>query len=150
MVDVLQDLLSLDKFSSFDTVILLQPTAPFRTFADIQSALNLFFSYESSRSLVSVCHHSDLHPARMYSMKNDTLHPYDELQSAKNRQDLEPAYHRNGCIYISTASMIQNGSILCPSPIPYLMPAERSLNIDTEFDLLIADLYKKHQLKNIV
>ena len=82
-------------------------------------------------------------------MKNDTLHPYDELQSAKNRQDLEPAYHRNGCIYISTASMIQNGSILCPSPIPYLMPAERSLNIDTEFDLLIADLYKT-SVKNIV
>ena len=45
-------------------------------------------------------------------------------------------------VYISTASMIQNGSILCPSPIPYLMPAERSLNIDIEFDPLIVTYIK--------
>ena len=149
MVDVLRDLLLSSKFSDFDTIILLQPTAPFRTSLDIKLALDLFLRFNSSRSLVSVCQHPDIHPARMYSIDCDMLLPYDKERSAQNRQDLQPAYHRNGCIYISTASMINNGSILCSSPIPYLMPADRSLNIDTEFDLTIADLYKKYQLKNV-
>lgn len=149
MVDVLHDLLlPSGNFSSFNTVILLQPTAPFRTSNDIQNAFDLFRAHNSCRSLVSVCHHPDIHPARMYYMNNKELVAVDQSRSSKNRQDLKPVYHRNGCIYISTSSMINDGSILCPSPIPYLMPLERSLNIDTEFDLIISRLYKNYQLKN--
>ncbi len=147
MISVLQDFFSDSHiFNTFDNIILLQPTAPFRTASDIQESFKLFSESENARSVVSVCHHPDLHPARMYRINNYCLVSLDHEKSSMNRQDLEPVYHRNGCIYITNSEIISSGSILCSKPIPYNMPSARSLNIDTEFDFVLADVYQRYLL----
>jgi CMP-N,N'-diacetyllegionaminic acid synthase len=147
MISVLQDFFSDSHIlKTFNNIILLQPTAPFRTASDIQESFKLFCESGEARSVVSVCHHPDLHPARMYKIKSNCLISLDHKKSSINRQDLEPVYHRNGCIYITNSAIISSGSILCSRPIPYNMPSSRSLNIDTEFDFVLADVYQRHLL----
>ena len=139
MIDVLLHALSIVE-ESYDAVMVLQPTSPMRTSNDIDSSINLFKN-SGARSLVSVYKVDDHHPARMYRLVNETLCPLDFDLEAANRQELPNIYHRNGAIYISKVdSMIKSHSILCNRPVPYIMPLERSVNIDNYLDFRVAEI----------
>ena len=58
------------------------------------------------------------------------------------RQDYKPeAYMRNGSIYFTRRDvLIDKNSIWGDSIHPYIMPESRSINIDNEIDLKLADL----------
>ena len=59
-----------------------------------------------------------------------------ELASLR-RQDLPAVYHRNGAMYVFGQRELALGTIICPAMTPYVMGAQQSLNVDTEFDLLV-------------
>ncbi|MCF8780316.1 acylneuraminate cytidylyltransferase family protein [Vibrio sp. IRLE0018] len=124
----------------FDTIVLLQPTAPMRTGADIDLAINMFHDADC-QSLVSVYQVDDCHPSRMYRLTNsETLEKIYQEPKGALRQDLEPIYHRNGALYLCTRELLmEKGRLTCDSPLAFVMPKERSVNIDDEFDLKIAD-----------
>lgn len=120
-----------------ECIALLQPTAPQRLASDIDSAVGLFF--ENDRTPVcSVVRCEDNHPARMYQRSGaGVLIPiYPELSTAR-RQDLPPVFHRNGALYVFGSREVDAGVIISDHMLAYEMPAERSLNIDTELDLRI-------------
>jgi CMP-N,N'-diacetyllegionaminic acid synthase len=122
-----------------DYVVILQPTSPLRTAEDIDAAISLLIE-TGADSVVSVYRVSDHHPARMYRLVNDRLVPYASEPSGRLRQELPPVYHRNGAIYACHRSLIQEGRTLFGQDIrPYIMPRERSINIDDELDLAFAD-----------
>ena len=147
MADVLKDILtSTTTFHQFDSVILLQPTAPFRLATDIRDSWDLFSQNGSSDSVISVTTVEDAHPARMYTLNSGSLVSLDSTYSSANRQDLPPVYHRNGSVYISSRETILSGRMLSDKIIPYIMPPDRSLNIDSPFDLLLADLLMRYKL----
>ncbi len=57
------------------------------------------------------------------------------------RQDLPPAYALNGAIFLARCGMLlAEGSWYAGHTYPYMMPPERSLDIDTPLDVLLADL----------
>ena len=149
MIDVI--LHAIDFFDEqnifFNDVILLQPTCPLRSIDDL---LNSYSLYKQSfcDSLISVCKVEDMHPARMYEIKDSFLFSLDQNYSNKNRQDLPDIYHRNGSIYISKINLItENKSILGKKIIPFKMPRKRSCNIDDEYDLKIASLLLENSSK---
>jgi CMP-N,N'-diacetyllegionaminic acid synthase len=147
MVDVITDLLLNSKsFVDIDSVILLQPTSPFRLSRDISACWDIFVNGGRTDSVFSVYAVEDVHPSRMYTLSNGRLVPFDMSNSRLNRQKLTRLYHRNGCVYISSRKTILSGLMWSESIIPYEMPADRSLNIDSPFDLLIADLLMQHLL----
>lgn len=122
-----------------DYVVILQPTAPLRTAEDIDAAITLLIE-TGADSIVSVYQVFDHHPARMYLLANDRLVPYAPEPSGRLRQELPPVYHRNGAIYACRRSLIQEGRTLIGQDIrPYIMPRERSINIDDELDLAFVD-----------
>ena len=124
----------------FDYGVLLQPTAPLRTAADIDAALSLLRETRAD-SVVSVYRVYDHHPARMYRLENERLVPLQAEPSGSLRQDLPAVYHRNGAIYAFRRSLLDEiDGLLGPDTRPYIMPEERSVNIDNEIDLLLADL----------
>lgn len=142
MIDVLLHSLS-EVEESYDAVMVLQPTSPLRSSSDIDSAINLFIN-SGANSLVSVYKVDDHHPARMYKIVDETLSPLDGNLTSVNRQDLPDIYHRNGAIYISKIdSMIKSHSILCNHPTPYIMPLEKSVNIDNYLDFRVAEILIK-------
>lgn len=124
-----------DGFSA-DAVALLQPTSPMRTGADIDAAIALFRGHDAT-PVCSVYRCEDNHPARMYRVEDGHLRPLFPELAAVRRQDLPPIFHRNGAIYVFGPREVASGRIIVDDMIPYVMPFESSVNIDTELDLLL-------------
>ena len=62
-----------EKGASFDFIILLQPTAPFRLCSHIDKAIEEFTTFENGKSMVSVYKVDDCHPSRMYRIEKNHL-----------------------------------------------------------------------------
>jgi CMP-N,N'-diacetyllegionaminic acid synthase len=123
----------------YDCVLLLQPTAPMRTSSDIDNAISIWQD-STAESLVSVYKVEDAHPARMYKIDNARLASIFPEPASSLRQELPDIYHRNGAIYLTSIELIMSSNVLIgSSPIPYVMPKSRSINIDDMQDLLIAN-----------
>lgn len=128
-----------------ECIALLQPTAPMRLPADIDGAVSLFFEQQPA-PVCSVVQVEDNHPARMYVIsENGSLNPLFPEMAVARRQDLPPVFHRNGAVYVFGPREIASGDIISERMRPYLMPAERSLNIDTELDLTVINALMTRQ-----
>jgi CMP-N,N'-diacetyllegionaminic acid synthase len=124
----------------FDAVVLLQPTSPLRTSADIDGCVDLALSQDAA-SVVSVTP-SGAHPRWIYRIDPGLrLAPVLPGFDASRRQDLEPAYVLNGAVYFSrVARLLQERTLLGPDSLAYVMPEERSIDIDTALDWRIAEM----------
>ncbi|MEM7116543.1 MAG: acylneuraminate cytidylyltransferase family protein [Chloroflexota bacterium] len=138
MIPVIQHALA--QFEApFDYFVLLQPTTPQRTAADVDAALQLLIDTQAD-SVISVYQVEDHHPTRMYHLEGGRLIPYAEEPKERLRQGLTAVYHRNGAIYACRPRLIQtNNTLIGPDARPYLMPRNRSLNIDDELDFTFAE-----------
>lgn len=133
----------------FKYIVVLQPTSPLRTSEDIDNSIDLLRKKRAD-SVISVYQVTDNHPARMYKIVRKRLVPYEKEPHERLRQSLPKVYHRNGAIYACRRSLIKEWGILIGArPCPYVMPKVRSINIDDELDLIIADvLIQKLNEKN--
>lgn len=122
------------------TVVLLQPTCLFRTSVDIDQAVE-HFAQSNAESLISVYDASSVHPSIMYSCENERLRPVlDEGAQLRRRQEFQSVYVRNGAIYIVDCNyLMHSGRLVSERPASYVMPRERSLNIDEPYDLDLAE-----------
>lgn len=126
-----------------DWILLLQPTSPLRTASDILTALDLAEAGDCS-SVISVVD-APIHPLFMKKIQNRQLHSFSDVLVEKEgtrRQDAQPlAYIRNGAIYLTRRDVLmEQNSIWGESIRPYIMPAERSVNVDRELDLKLAEI----------
>lgn len=128
----------------YDYVVLLQPTSPLRTFKDIDSCIEVCSSNnkDTSVSVVEV----DKNPHWMFTL-DKSLRMKKVLDSGTNvsrRQDSEKFYVLNGAVYVSTTNnVIDNRCLVNEDTIAYVMEKQRSLDIDTEDDLLFFEFLKK-------
>lgn len=131
-----------------DWVCLLQPTEPFRSVEDLARCLELG-SAGGCDSVISVVQVFATHPILMKRIANDRLLPFCvEEKEGTRRQDYRPeAYMRNGAVYLTRRqTLMEQGSIWGQVIRPYVMPMERSVSIDTELDLKLAELVMAEQL----
>lgn len=119
----------------YDTICLLQPTSPLRRPEDIIEAIKL---YQEHR------------PDMVVGVKRSPANPYYNLFETDHRghlhiskgdglitrrQDAPPVYEFNGAIYIINVNSLRRSPLtLFPDIIPYEMPAERSIDLDTPDD----------------
>jgi len=125
----------------YDAVMMLQPTCPLRTVEDIDNSIRIFQS-TGADSVVSVVELSDKHPFRMKRLIGDRLINYIDqgFEDMRPRQSLPKVYIRNGAIYVSTRrSFLSSESLVGEDCRAYLMPDSRSVNIDSEVDMLLAE-----------
>ena len=136
---------ALEQLPQVSDVLLLQPTSPLRTSADIEAivALRQQFGLESAVSLTP----SVKHPAWMYRLSPDQrLEPMLQLDGADCRQHLTPAYVLNGALYlVSRAFLLREKTFITPETLGYVMPAERSVDIDTPLDWRWAEFLMEQQ-----
>lgn len=124
----------------YDYVVLLQPTSPLRTVADIDGCIELCVD-KGANSCVSVTE-SAQSPFWMYKLDgNGTMQPLLQMEQQYNRrQDIPRVYALNGAVYVSACGFLQKSCMfVTPVTIGYIMPPERSLDIDTELDLAIVN-----------
>ncbi len=123
----------------FDAVFTLQVTSPFRQAEDIDRSIALLKS-SGADSVIGVVRVYDNHPARIKKIHHDRLEAFDTPEpEGVRRQDLPPAYLRNGAVYVTRRDVITHGSLLGEHQCPFEMPAERSINIDEPLDFVFAE-----------
>ena len=132
----------------YDAVVMLQPTAPLRTAADIDAAIERLESREAD-SVVSVVAVGGHHPARMKRILPDgrLINYLDhEEEDMRPRQELPPVYMRNGAIYLARrALLLEQGRMTGPRCYAYVMPPERSVNIDAEEDFAVVEYWLRRR-----
>ena len=149
--DVVREVLSryADDNREFDYVALLQPTSPLRNEQDILGAFDMLKN-EDVHNVVTVTEVD--HPVQQCfkmpsngSMKEMAESPY----SYARRQDLEPYYRENGAIYLVDAKKIMDKdyNFYADACHGYIMPRERSVDIDTRIDLEVAEVILKSYIK---
>ena len=133
---------AIDQLQGLDAVLLLQPTSPLRSVADIDACIDIMVN-SSVPSVVSVVE-SRAHPSWMYKLGgSNSLMPV-EKDSVHRRQDLPPVFLLNGAIYLSDIAWIRSGSkLIGGESIGYVMPPERSVDIDDMLDWRIAEMLLK-------
>jgi CMP-N-acetylneuraminic acid synthetase len=127
-----------------DILVLLQPTSPIRTGNNIDDAIELLLATPSADAVISVVAMEDTHPARMYQVKGNELLPLHAELETKRRQDLEPVYYRNGCIYAIRVDALKKVKSFMPTnKLAYIMPSKWLANIDDERDLIVTEALVK-------
>ena len=132
---------ALKELPSYDYVIVLQVTSPLRTTNDIDNGLN-FCLRKKAPACVSVSE-ADKNPYWMFriNQQNELQHLLAEQIPAR-RQDSAPIYVLNGALYIANTNwLMHNKSFISTETVAYVMPTERSLDIDTEFDFKLLETY---------
>ena len=136
---------ALNNLPQVDDVLLLQPTSPLRRLEDVDAIINLYRRYDN-RAIVSVTQ-SSKHPAWMFSLSTDqVLEPLLDTLNADCRQNLPPAYVLNGALYLASRSFLEkNATFLSTKTMGYVMPPERSVDIDTIFDWQLGEYLMQQQ-----
>jgi CMP-N-acetylneuraminic acid synthetase len=90
-----------------------------------------------SDSLISVNAHPVLSPMILYRQAEGFGVPFDPGHNkGVRRQDQSPVLIRNGAIYLArTAFIRERRTLICDKPLLYVMPEERSINVDSISDL---------------
>jgi len=134
-VDVILDLVE-RLLPAPETIVLLQPTAPLRSAADISACLELLEA--GADAACSVCRLEEPHPYKLKRISAaGLLEPFiDGTSSEIPRQQLPPAYRLNGAVYaVRTHAMQAAHSLLPPRTAAYEMAC--GINVDTVQDLTL-------------
>ncbi|WP_368293718.1 CMP-N-acetlyneuraminic acid synthetase [Dehalobacter sp. TBBPA1] len=125
---------------AYDILVVLQPTSPLRTAKDIIQAIEKM-TQTNADSIVSVCE-ADHSPLWFNTLpENKSLKGFLRPKIiAKTRQELPVFYRINGAIYaVKTSYFLRTQDILDGNSFAYVMPKERSIDIDTLSDFSIAE-----------
>ncbi len=122
----------------YDMFVLLQPTSPLRDASDIDQAIQLCIE-QRAPTCVSVSPIAK--PFRWFYQ----LSPNSYLRSLVAHENNLPTMDQedvilNGAIYVAQTDWFRrNQAFISPETVGYLMPRERSVDIDDELDLLLAE-----------
>lgn len=129
----------------FDTAALLQPTSPLRTAQDIKEGYALF-DEKKADSVIAVCEmeHSPLWSNTL--PKDRCMSEFQNKEAEAPRQQLAVYYRINGALYIARTDVVMKGAdIYGQKSYALIMPQERSIDIDSELDFMIAQTILRAQ-----
>lgn len=122
-------------------VTILQPTSPLRTASDIDDAIQLFREKEAD-SVISYT--EEHHPVFWHKYLNadctlESIFP----ETLANRQNMKKSYYPNGAVYVFRTDLLKSYSYVTKNTYAYVMPRERSVDIDTIEDFKYAEFLMK-------
>lgn len=126
---------------TYDAIITMQPTSPFRTVETIREFLLVYEenSAEYDAMLTLSEDRTDfwiMNPEGTY----ERLYP----NAPRRRQERKPLYKENSCLYVTKIeSLLKTGSVLGNRPNGYVISDREGLDINEPIDLVIAESYCK-------
>ena len=133
----------------YKKIMLLQPTSPLRASQDIINSFSLM-NEKDANSIVGVTE-TDHSPLWCNTLPDDLSMEFfrNDKYCDLPRQMLPKYYRVNGAIYLIKTSELQQEKMLRIRSYAYIMPRNRSIDIDTELDFMIAEkLLQQGELKN--
>lgn len=124
----------------YDYIAMLQPTTPLRTSEDLSVALNRLINLKAD-GIISVVDVDNWHPMKMKKFQGDRLVNYEQPPVENpTRQTLPSVYMVNGALYATRRDVfMERNTFQGDFCLGYIMPAERSVNIDSELDFVLAE-----------
>jgi CMP-N,N'-diacetyllegionaminic acid synthase len=133
----------------YESVLALQPTNPLRLPEDIDGSIELLEA-SGADSVISFVDVGEKHPARMKFVGLDgrvSNPPFAEEFEGQRRQDLPKIYLREGSIYLTRReTLMEHNSVQGGDCRAWIIPQERYCNIDTPFDLFIAEQMLRYRV----
>lgn len=124
----------------FEAVVILQPSSPFTLAADIDATVDLLAASGADTAVSVVQLDHAVHPLKMKILDGDRLLPYlEEERGRMAAHELPAIYVRNCSVYATRRPVIDRGQVIGDDCRGYVMPRERSLDINEELDLLFAE-----------
>lgn len=119
----------------------LNPTSPFRTAEDIDNAVHLF-KKKRANSVISFTKQN--HPIEWsrYIDRNKQFHRIVS-EEINNRQEYKESYRFNGAVYVYKTQLIKQRLMYTNNSYAYIMPKDRSIDIDTIEDFEYAEYLLK-------
>lgn len=124
----------------FDAVAILQPTSPFTLPEDIDETVCLLerSGADTAVSVMELDH--AIHPVKLKRFEGDRVLPYfEEERGRMAAADLPSVYVRNCSVYVTKRELIDRRIIIGDDCRGYLMPRDRSLDINEALDLQFAN-----------
>lgn len=126
----------------FDTIVDIDATSPLRTIDDLKKSVELFESHKNAYNLITAS------PSRRSPYFNlvEERGGYVTLskpleKSVVRRQDVPKSFDMNASIYIWKREVFfKENSVFTDKTILYVMPEERSQDIDSELDFEIVKM----------
>jgi CMP-N,N'-diacetyllegionaminic acid synthase len=127
----------------FDALLLLQPTSPFRIENDLKSMLSL---YDNNLDMVVSVKIAKENPYFTLFEENNGYIVKSKNKNFDRRQDCPEIYAFNGSIYLININSLMNFKINEFTKIrKFVMPEERSIDIDSLADWALAEFYLDKQ-----
>lgn len=123
-----------EKGDDYDLVVLLQTTSPLRTASDIRGAIALWTP--ETDMVVSVCEAATNPYYNAFETDIEgNLHISKGDGHYTRRQDAPKVWEYNGAVYVMKAESLRRMPMSeFPVRRPYVMPTERSVDLDTPAD----------------
>lgn len=124
---------------AYDCVVLLQPTSPLRTADDIMDAEDL---YRPDLDMVVSVAPTGANPYyNLFETGEDGfIHVSKGDGLYTRRQDCPVVYEQNGAVYVINPDSLRRMALgEFPRRLPFVMPAERSIDLDTPADWAVAE-----------
>jgi len=123
-----------------DVIVTIQPTSPFRTGDDIDRTIDKLV--ETSADSAQTVTEAAYHPFFMKTLDGDRTIPlFPDGHRYVRRQDAPPVYQPSGAVYVTRYDVLmRDGHVLGKDNRAVVMDFEPSVNIDTEWDFLMAEL----------
>jgi len=136
---------------TFNTLVDLDATSPLRSIQDIQNAVSLLETSGFGNVITAM-------PARrspyfnLVEVNSTNLVTLSKPSATPfvRRQDAPKCYDMNASIYVWQRNVLFDAPTLFNSDTGlYVMPEERSIDIDSELDYLLVDFLMKRASKNV-
>jgi N-acylneuraminate cytidylyltransferase len=128
----------------YDYIVLLQATSPLRRVEDIDGCIDLCIQ-QQAKSCIAVSEVIE-NPYWMFTRTpNGVLTPLiPQEKEYTRRQDLPKVYITNGAVYVAKSEwLLQHKGFESLQTVGYVMPQERSVDIDCELDFRVCEFMKK-------
>ncbi len=124
------------KFGQFDVIIDLDATAPLRNPEDIVGALELLIATNADNVITGTPAHRSPYFNLVETDTNGIVHLSKSIpKSVSRRQDSPECFDMNASIYVwKRDALLNNQSLFAPSTRLFVMPRERSFDIDSQAD----------------
>ena len=143
MIQVVQEMITRLELADDDIVSVLFPTCPLRNAEDIRGAYEAFFAAGGKTPLAAVAEYD--YPIQVALQVNERgrLVPAfgDAYKRSTRHNDHPAAYRANYSVMFNTVGNLKRQTnLIGDEPIAYIMPLERSLDIDTPYQMKLATL----------
>lgn len=126
----------------YDYLMRLLPTTPLRLSQDIDECIKKIIKTNSD-SVMSMFKLTDFSAKKLKRIENDLILPWleEEDRPPSRRQNLENVYKRNCAVYLTKIKFVMKGDIFGKISRPYIMPPERSIDINEPVDFELAEFW---------